>query len=62
MCSMNKTSHGDLIPRPNKIICVGINYRKHAEETGSAIPDYPILFNKFNNALAGHLDTIAVPK
>lgn len=53
---------GPCVPRPNKIICVGLNYRKHAEETGSAIPDYPILFNKFNNALAGHLDTIAVPK
>lgn len=50
------------VTRPNKIICVGLNYRKHAEETNAPIPDYPILFNKFNNTLTGHLRPIAVPK
>ncbi|WP_372630274.1 fumarylacetoacetate hydrolase family protein [Cohnella sp.] len=53
---------GPCVTRPNKIICVGLNYRKHAEETNAAIPEYPILFNKFNNTLTGHLKPIAVPE
>jgi 2-keto-4-pentenoate hydratase/2-oxohepta-3-ene-1,7-dioic acid hydratase (catechol pathway) len=53
---------GPCVTRPQKIICIGLNYRKHAEETGSPIPQFPILFSKFNNSLAGHLDEIAVPK
>jgi len=53
---------GPCVTRPNKIICVGLNYRKHAEETNSPIPAYPILFNKFNNTLTGHKKDIAVPK
>ena len=40
------------IPNPGKILCVGLNYRKHAAETGMAEPEYPVLFSKFNNALA----------
>lgn len=42
------------VPRPEKILCVGLNYRKHAEEAGMAIPPVPILFSKFANALSGH--------
>ncbi|UVI28553.1 fumarylacetoacetate hydrolase family protein [Paenibacillus spongiae] len=53
---------GPCVTRPNKIICVGLNYRKHAEETNAPIPEYPILFNKFNNTLTGHKKDIAVPK
>ncbi|MFC5649120.1 fumarylacetoacetate hydrolase family protein [Paenibacillus solisilvae] len=53
---------GPCVTHPNKIICVGLNYRKHAEETNAKIPEYPILFNKFNNTLTGHLHDIAVPK
>lgn len=53
---------GPCVTRPNKIICVGLNYRKHAEETNAPIPVYPILFNKFNNTLTGHLKPIAVPE
>lgn len=53
---------GPCVTNPEKIICVGLNYRKHAEETGSPIPQSPILFNKFNNALAGHREDIALPK
>lgn len=51
-----------VVTHPNKIICVGLNYRKHADETNSPYPDTPILFNKFNNTLTGHLQDIAVPK
>lgn len=43
-----------VVPRPEKILCVGLNYRKHAEEAGMAIPPVPILFSKFANALSGH--------
>ncbi len=53
---------GPCVTHPNKIICVGLNYRKHAEETNAAIPQYPILFNKFNNTLTGHGDDIPLPK
>jgi 2-keto-4-pentenoate hydratase/2-oxohepta-3-ene-1,7-dioic acid hydratase in catechol pathway len=49
------------VPRPGKIICVGLNYRRHAQETGNPIPPVPILFNKYNNTLVGHRGTIALP-
>lgn len=41
-----------VVPNPGKILCVGLNYRQHAIETGAKIPEYPILFSKFNNAIA----------
>lgn len=53
---------GPCVTRPNKIICVGLNYRKHAEETKAQIPEYPVLFNKFNNTLTGHKQDIVIPK
>jgi len=49
------------VAHPGKIICVGLNYRKHAEETNAPIPAYPILFNKFNNALTGHGSEVVLP-
>ncbi|TFE29492.1 fumarylacetoacetate hydrolase family protein [Cohnella luojiensis] len=54
-------SWGPCVTRPSKIICVGLNYRKHAEETNAPIPEFPILFNKFSNTLTGHMQDIAVP-
>ncbi|QJC52682.1 fumarylacetoacetate hydrolase family protein [Paenibacillus albicereus] len=53
---------GPCVTAPGKIICVGLNYRKHAEETNAAIPAYPILFNKFNNTLAAHGEDIPLPR
>jgi 2-keto-4-pentenoate hydratase/2-oxohepta-3-ene-1,7-dioic acid hydratase in catechol pathway len=53
---------GPCVTHPPKIICVGLNYRIHAVETNAAIPEYPILFNKFNNTLTGHGDRIPVPR
>jgi len=44
---------GPAVPNPGKIVCVGLNYRKHAEETGAAIPTSPVLFSKFSNTVAG---------
>jgi 2-keto-4-pentenoate hydratase/2-oxohepta-3-ene-1,7-dioic acid hydratase in catechol pathway len=52
---------GPSVTSPGKIICVGLNYRRHAEESGMSIPEFPILFNKFNNTLAGHGQTISLP-
>jgi len=42
------------VTNPQKIVCVGLNYRRHAREIGMAEPKVPILFNKFNNALSHH--------
>ena len=53
---------GPCVTNPNKIICVGLNYRKHAEETNAPYPETPILFNKFNNTLTGHFHDISIPK
>jgi 2-keto-4-pentenoate hydratase/2-oxohepta-3-ene-1,7-dioic acid hydratase in catechol pathway len=53
---------GPSVTDPNKIICIGLNYRKHAEETNSPIPAYPILFNKFNNTLTANKRTVALPR
>jgi 2-keto-4-pentenoate hydratase/2-oxohepta-3-ene-1,7-dioic acid hydratase in catechol pathway len=50
------------IPRPRKLICVGLNYRDHALETGSPIPDVPTIFNKFATAVIGPGDDIVLPK
>jgi 2-keto-4-pentenoate hydratase/2-oxohepta-3-ene-1,7-dioic acid hydratase in catechol pathway len=55
-------SFGPCLPDPGKIICVGLNYRKHAEESGAAIPTTPVLFSKFSNTLAGHGDSVVLPR
>jgi 2-keto-4-pentenoate hydratase/2-oxohepta-3-ene-1,7-dioic acid hydratase (catechol pathway) len=49
------------VTRPEKIIMMGFNDRKHAEETNTPIPKNPILFNKYNNALNCHGGTIKLP-
>jgi 2-keto-4-pentenoate hydratase/2-oxohepta-3-ene-1,7-dioic acid hydratase in catechol pathway len=50
------------IPKPRKLICVGLNYRDHALETGSEIPSVPTIFNKFATAVIGPGDQIVLPK
>ena len=50
-----------VVPNPGKIICIGLNYRKHAEESGAAIPSHPVIFSKFNNTLAGHNENVPLP-
>ncbi len=47
--------------QPEKIICVGLNYRAHADEAGFPLPETPILFSKFNNSLAAHGWPIPLP-
>ena len=46
---------------PTKIVCIGRNYAKHAEEFGNAVPDRPLLFLKPPNTVAGHGDTVTAP-
>jgi 2-keto-4-pentenoate hydratase/2-oxohepta-3-ene-1,7-dioic acid hydratase in catechol pathway len=49
------------IPDPPKIVCVGLNYRDHAEESGAPIPKEPVLFSKFTTALTSHGEAIVLP-
>lgn len=49
------------IPRPPKILCIGLNYRSHAEETGMAIPTYPIVFPRWPTSVVGHDAPIVRP-
>ncbi len=49
-----------LIPNPDKIICVGLNYRAHILETGRDVPEYPTLFAKFRSALVGANDEVVL--
>lgn len=49
------------IPDPAKIVCLGLNYRDHAAESGAPIPKEPILFSKYATALIGHGDAIVLP-
>jgi 2-keto-4-pentenoate hydratase/2-oxohepta-3-ene-1,7-dioic acid hydratase in catechol pathway len=52
---------GRLFTNPGKIVCIGLNYRAHAAEANEKLPWVPILFNKYNNALAAHNCTITLP-
>jgi 2,4-didehydro-3-deoxy-L-rhamnonate hydrolase len=49
------------IPRPGKIVCVGLNYKDHAEEQGVELPAAPLLFAKFTTSLIGPGDPIVIP-
>ena len=54
--------YGPCVTEPEKIVCIGLNYRKHAAETGNPVPKQPILFNKYNTALLGHRGVIRVSR
>lgn len=56
------TRLGSPIARPSKIVCVGLNYLDHANETGAAIPAEPILFFKSTTAIVGPNDDIMIPR
>ncbi|GAA2529613.1 2-hydroxyhepta-2,4-diene-1,7-dioate isomerase [Winogradskya humida] len=53
---------GAPIARPHQILCIGLNYRDHAEETGQAVPSEPILFTKSPNTLIGPHDDVRIPR
>jgi 2,4-didehydro-3-deoxy-L-rhamnonate hydrolase len=50
------------VKRPSKIVCIGLNYRDHAEETGAAIPAEPVIFLKSTTAIVGPNDDIMIPQ
>ena len=52
---------GPIVPSPGKVICIGLNYRQHAIETNAAIPEYPVVFSKFNNTIAAPDQPITLP-
>jgi 2,4-diketo-3-deoxy-L-fuconate hydrolase len=52
---------GSPLRRPGKVICVGLNYRDHARETGMQLPTEPILFGKANNSVCGPNDAVLLP-
>ena len=51
---------GAPISKPGKILCVGLNYRRHAAESGMKEPEHPILFSKFNNSITGPEDPVSI--
>lgn len=50
------------LPRPGKIICIGLNYRDHAEESGMAIPKSPVIFSKFSTCAIGPNQPVIIPQ
>lgn len=53
---------GPPVKRPSKLICIGLNYGKHAEETGAVIPKEPVLFFKSTSSIVGPNDDLIIPK
>jgi 2-keto-4-pentenoate hydratase/2-oxohepta-3-ene-1,7-dioic acid hydratase in catechol pathway len=58
----DKVQFGPAVTDPEKIVCIGLNYRRHAAETGQPVPKMPILFNKYNSALNCCGGSVAVSK
>jgi 2-keto-4-pentenoate hydratase/2-oxohepta-3-ene-1,7-dioic acid hydratase in catechol pathway len=54
--------YAPVVPRPSKVICVGLNYRSHILEMGRGLPEHPTLFAKFADALIGARDDIVRPE
>ena len=53
---------GSPICRPSKVVCVGLNYAKHAQESGMEVPSEPVLFFKASSAIVGPFDEVILPK
>ena len=53
---------GSPIARPGKIVCIGLNYRDHAEETNAQIPGEPVVFMKDPSTLVGPYDDVLIPR
>ena len=59
--ALDALDYAPLVPAPEKIICVGLNYRDHVLEMGNELPEYPTVFAKFAPALVGAHDDIVLP-
>ena len=53
---------GSCIARPSKIVCIGLNYAKHAAESGMDLPKEPVVFFKSTTALCGPYDNVIIPR
>jgi 2,4-didehydro-3-deoxy-L-rhamnonate hydrolase len=53
---------GSCVARPSKIICIGLNYAKHAAESGMDVPKEPVVFFKATTALCGPNDDVVIPR
>jgi len=53
---------GAPVARPGKVVCIGLNYRDHAAETGAAVPDEPVVFMKDPSTVIGPYDQVLVPR
>ena len=53
--------YAPVVPRPGKVICIGLNYALHAKEGGNPIPDYPAVFLRCTTSLCGHGEPLLVP-
>lgn len=60
--SLDDADYAPVVPRPGKIVCVGLNYATHIKEMGRDLPQYPTLFAKFAEALTGPYDDVIVPE
>ena len=58
----NDTRLGPCVARPSKLICIGLNYAKHAAESGMAAPKEPVVFFKATSSIIGPNDTVTIPK
>jgi acylpyruvate hydrolase len=59
--ALDDLDYAPVVPRPDKIVCVGLNYRKHILEMGRELPGHPTLFAKYSPALIGAYDDIELP-
>jgi acylpyruvate hydrolase len=58
---LDGVDYATLIPNPEKVVCVGLNYRQHILEMGRELPEHPTLFAKYGRALIGAYDEIVLP-
>src|SRR5580658_9935131 len=53
---------GPCVARPSKLVCIGLNYAKHARESGAEPPKEPVIFFKATSAIIGPFDNVIIPK
>lgn len=59
--ALSDADYAPVVPEPEKVFCVGLNYRSHITEMGRQLPEYPTLFAKFGRALVGAHDPVELP-
>ena len=61
-CKLASVDLDPVIPNPRKVVCVGINYVKHAEEAGRKVGDYPVIFQRYSETVLAHGKPLLRPK